>query len=89
MDLKYYYKYMDRCCICFENLNKKYTTECNHSFHFDCIKKWYLTKQNCPICRNRFRDEMFTKQNYKKLFMAVHMMLFGFQTLYTIKQVFF
>lgn len=48
-------KYNNDCVICIEEFNEKDTIEvmvsCQHSFHTDCINKWYLQKRNCPICR--------------------------------------
>jgi hypothetical protein len=25
--------------------------KCGHDFHFNCIKKWLVQKNNCPICK--------------------------------------
>jgi hypothetical protein len=46
----------DVCSICQEELNEENCGklyECSHSFHADCIKQWFLTKENisCPCCR--------------------------------------
>lgn len=42
----------NNCPIChegmFENL---FTTNCDHTFHADCIKMWCKKNSNCPICR--------------------------------------
>jgi anaphase-promoting complex subunit 11 len=48
-------------CRCNLNTNSIYAQEkniesitvsgmCNHSFHYECIKPWIKTSQNCPIC---------------------------------------
>ena len=48
----------DNCSICLiqhNNTSKK--LECNHIFHYECIKRWKITSINnnniakCPICR--------------------------------------
>lgn len=47
------------CCICMESIeeskkNKTIKFDCNHYFHYDCIFKWFMEKQCCPICRKEF-----------------------------------
>lgn len=42
----------NECSICHENLNNNkliITTECNHTFHFDCLDSWRIA--TCPLCR--------------------------------------
>ena len=37
--------------VCRFEDKKKYTLECNHNFHIDCIVKWFRTSNgNCPCC---------------------------------------
>jgi len=47
------------CSICFEPLLDKLTImlKCEHSFHTECILKWFRTNSNllCPLCRNSQR----------------------------------
>lgn len=41
------------CTICMEKIDstdKKILT-CNHKFHTNCINKWLLENNTCPICR--------------------------------------
>ena len=54
---KYYIKNGEECPICYDKiLNKKQAvlTECGHSFHYECIYKYYYLNRNkhgyCPIC---------------------------------------
>ena len=51
----------EKCVICYENFIKDESlkmTNCFHTFHFKCIKKWIKSKINareqpeCPICRS-------------------------------------
>ena len=40
------------CAICYqENTDSCFTTHCNHIFCQDCMTKWLLTNNNCPLCR--------------------------------------
>ena len=49
------------CSICMESMieieskeKKIIKFDCNHYFHYDCIFKWFMEKQCCPICRKEF-----------------------------------
>ncbi|KAF8413804.1 hypothetical protein HHK36_001797 [Tetracentron sinense] len=44
----------DTCIICqveFEKKEKIGTLDCGHEYHADCITKWLLVKNVCPICK--------------------------------------
>lgn len=61
---------INTCAICMDPLNhyidgnykptqSLFTTECNHTFHFDCIKEALSRNNRCPICRtvvNNYRS---------------------------------
>lgn len=42
----------DLCCICQTDMTntRTFTTKCNHTYHHDCVKLWFINKDNCPIC---------------------------------------
>lgn len=40
----------EECPICFEQKCTK-RLKCGHFFHKECIRKWKLTKNSCPVCR--------------------------------------
>ncbi|XP_021719239.1 probable E3 ubiquitin-protein ligase ZFP1 [Chenopodium quinoa] len=45
----------DSCIICqdeYEDNQKLGTLECGHEYHVDCLKKWLLLKNVCPICKS-------------------------------------
>ncbi|KAJ9705423.1 hypothetical protein PVL29_003458 [Vitis rotundifolia] len=44
----------DSCIICqeeYENEEKIGFLDCGHEYHADCLKKWLLVKNVCPLCR--------------------------------------
>uniref|UniRef100_A0A6C0KCH2 RING-type domain-containing protein n=1 Tax=viral metagenome TaxID=1070528 RepID=A0A6C0KCH2_9ZZZZ len=46
----------NECAICFEEFDETSRialTDCDHCYHIDCINKWYIQNQTCPICRNK------------------------------------
>ncbi|KAK9688835.1 hypothetical protein RND81_09G014500 [Saponaria officinalis] len=45
----------DSCIICqdeYEDRDKLGTLECGHEYHAECLKKWLLVKNVCPICKS-------------------------------------
>ena len=42
------------CTICYDETNTNVILHCGHSFHFECIIKWFNTKKSCPFCRTKF-----------------------------------
>ena len=44
---------IDDCSICLKPMYKNYhiKTNCDHLFHKACIRKWYKTNNDCPLCR--------------------------------------
>ena len=47
----------NKCAICLENIlsDKIIQLDCNHQFHFDCLKK--ITNNKCPLCRDEIIKE--------------------------------
>ena len=45
----------DICVICLQPIIYKYLvykTNCNHTFHRNCLHEWLCKNKSCPICRN-------------------------------------
>ena len=45
----------EECSICYNELNTAShiaNLSCNHLFHFDCVKTWFINNGKCPICRS-------------------------------------
>lgn len=55
----------DNCAICIGELKKGLTCnlDCNHTFHYDCIKSVKNTK--CPLCRTDFYMHHVYKTKYE------------------------
>ncbi|KAJ0715300.1 putative transcription factor C2H2 family [Helianthus annuus] len=46
---------VDACSIClceYEKNEKMGRLECGHRFHAECIRRWLLSKNICPMCRS-------------------------------------
>ena len=57
----------DLCGIChLSNNNFSTTLSCNHKYHWNCIKKYVLTKKYksglCPYCSKKFYDKNILKK---------------------------
>lgn len=40
------------CVVCFsKRMSSKIILDCGHKFHFHCICKWCLKKNECPLCK--------------------------------------
>ena len=42
------------CTICMDDYEPDadlLTLPCFHNFHYDCVKPWFRTKNECPVCR--------------------------------------
>jgi hypothetical protein len=55
--------YYESCSICLELIveiwdtePKSCVTKCGHIFHYDCLKKWFNEKKQCPNCRADLRS---------------------------------
>jgi hypothetical protein len=49
---------LEQCPICMETLCQVISI-CNHSYCENCIETHLVTKDSCPICRKKIRNEMF------------------------------
>lgn len=53
------------CCICLSPMREEiFKTECNHSFHTDCIMQWLNTNDTCPICRGNILSSKHISNRY-------------------------
>ena len=58
----------DVCPICLDNLEGKptYKIQCGHTFHTDCIMKWFRSSSgNCPCCLDNPNND---KKIYQPIF---------------------
>ena len=41
-----------KCPICFESIKtSNMKLSCEHKFHDSCITQWFVSADNCPVCR--------------------------------------
>lgn len=43
------------CSICLDTISKDrniWITPCKHTFHGDCLMKWCVSDDTCPVCRS-------------------------------------
>ena len=47
------------CTICLETYESSSVVklDCGHNFHKDCIEKWKIIKNACPVCREKIDIE--------------------------------
>lgn len=64
------------CSICLEEINENgYTTLCGHTFHKNCLSRWFntdLQRTTCPLCRediiyDRGINEYYSNLQIKKI----------------------
>ena len=67
------------CPICLEKLDASnedvLVTDCNHTFHNDCLVEWLNINTKCPYCRQRLFYDLIcypTNHSYKSTFMYNH-----------------
>ena len=49
------------CPICLDNLNNNHIhklSECNHTFHSNCLIVWLRNNSDCPLCRGTTNKEI-------------------------------
>lgn len=61
------------CSICFEPVPSTNSAcskrlSCGHSYHFNCILKWYEKSDDCPVCRKKQTKDpvIFFKNNIEQ-----------------------
>merc|ERR1712098_783104 len=50
------------CCICLDDIeNDIFQTNCNHSFHHECLMTWVFHEahKTCPMCKNENLNLVF------------------------------
>ena len=67
---------LESCSICFEDLgNDFFTTNCNHLFHEDCLKKWFEVKTKIllslpvikPVIKVNFKHRITVYVHYAEM----------------------
>jgi hypothetical protein len=55
------------CHICLEPCDRPTTIECEHTFCYDCIKKWMGIKRQCPVCDEPISVEKYVRKKRLKI----------------------
>lgn len=56
-------EFSDLCSICYQDSN--FITNCNHNFDFVNLMKWYIKKNECPLCKTKISlNECKINRNY-------------------------
>ena len=52
------------CSICLDKIKNEVILKCKHKFCKECIHKWLLENDTCPICRTiiNYREEYLEKR---------------------------
>ncbi|CAK92572.1 unnamed protein product (macronuclear) [Paramecium tetraurelia] len=59
-----------RCVICLNLMsNQVFMDQCNHSFCFECIRKWSEKSHQCPQCRTKYTS--FHEKNVDSKMMQI------------------
>ena len=55
---------MVKCSICLDKIKSKdvKTTSCKHSFHEECIDKWFQLNYTCPYCRTNLSKPVIRRR---------------------------
>lgn len=57
------------CSICFEKVPSTNSAQCKrlrcgHAYHFNCILNWFVTSDQCPVCRqSQQKDDLILFKN--------------------------
>jgi hypothetical protein len=57
---------VQQCSICLENVGSTNTVgtkrlTCGHAYHTDCILNWFVTSNECPVCRAPQENDQLIK----------------------------
>ena len=56
----------DKCIICYDDFrinDDVLYLDCLHSYHEECIIKWFLEKNKCPICQKLYYFQNNVREN--------------------------
>lgn len=67
----------DICGICLFPMDHPLDIlQCHHSFHRECIMKWYQYKLNCPLCRRGADEEDQERRGFIRVIYMVEFCFF-------------
>ncbi|CAH8315178.1 unnamed protein product [Eruca vesicaria subsp. sativa] len=70
----------ESCTICQENSKmKKITLACGHEYHAECLEKWLIVKNLCPVCNQKhwpWRRETYNREKNDFFFNILGLFLY-------------
>ena len=54
------------CHICLDTCKRPITIECDHTFCYECIKKWMGIKRTCPVCDKEINVAKYMREKRQK-----------------------
>lgn len=57
----------NNCPICMDTCKRPITVECDHTFCYECIKKWMGIKRQCPVCDKSINVSKYGRKKRLKL----------------------
>lgn len=55
------------CHICLDTCVKATTIDCDHTFCYECIKRWLSIKRNCPVCDKDINVKKYVRRKRLKM----------------------
>ena len=55
---------INKCIICFSEIEKGKYLNCGHIFHLNCIKEWILHYKSCPMCKSPIKLDSNEKSDF-------------------------
>jgi len=68
---------LETCPVCLEEVPFKlsHVTTCRHTYHKECITRWFEASDECPVCRSEQSTDplIVFKRNIKKIMEETYM----------------
>ena len=65
---KVHYSQPTECILCRNSFTQGFKTDCGHSFHDECLKRWHNVKPDCPECFTGLKTVKMMFSRLKNIF---------------------